>query len=551
MRAILVLLLLAIGGVAVADPKADKKDSKKAEKKAAAKDDKKDEKPVVAAAPEPPGPDDAKAVAVLERIVAGPDAASRKAAIEELGELAPTAYRAIGAWVERPHQTEQATRRAVLLEIKAAVPDKTGKFSAPVRQTGKELAADDEVDWLKALLALEPTDGLGEVIGDVAAIRALSGTRDIRAARVLFAIAFGEDTIIYRDEVGRYIRRMEPYSVPALTREAQTGKNFDRRRYANWQLERLDRQDPLKALAAAAGDEALLVAVLDVFRETRLREAVHAVWTRVNDDSPRVRAAARAAWKDYITGPPPPPAPRKKLQLAGGKQTKKEKPLWLTYRELADTELRRAANTLLGEDYKIEDETNVEAEEDDPRPKKVEKIDLPEVTKRLYDYFDAERGKQQTAQWAAAKAKADAGDLPTAVAMIDRLIAANPDRAGKAEMAAVYATWAKQLEEKQQWADAAAAYSKAHGLDPAHAAAQQRLAAHHHALGKSLESQGKDGGPDYRRAAAISPDYAPAQRAAARVDAAGRPTWMLFAAVFAGALALALFGIAVVRRRAA
>src|SRR5262249_46284025 len=143
-------------------------------------------------------------------------------------------------------------------------------------------------------------------------IRALAATKDPRAASAILDIAFAEDTMIYRDECGRYLRKMEPYSVPALTRESQAAKDPERRRYATWQLERLDRQDPLKALSSAAGDERLTIAVLDAFRETKLREAVHAVWTKVGADSPAVRAAARAAWMDYITGPPPPPAPRKK-----------------------------------------------------------------------------------------------------------------------------------------------------------------------------------------------------------------------------------------------
>jgi hypothetical protein len=524
-------------------------DAKKADaKKSATADAKKPAEP--APAPRAPGPDDAAATAVLGKIATGPDTAARKAAIDELAKLAPTAVEALGAWVLRPHETEQADRRKVLAEIKAAVPDKAGKFAAPQRQTGKELKADDEVDWLKALLELDPTmTGVGEVISDVAAIRALAATKDLRAAALIFDVAFGEDAIIYRDECGRYLRKMEPYSVPALTRESAAAKDPDRRRYATWQLERMDRQDPLKALAAAAGDERLTIGVLDVFRETRLREAVHAVWTKVGADSPAVRAAARAAWKDYITGPPPPPAPRKKLSLPGGKLTKKEKPLWLTYRELADNELRQASNDLLQTNYELTDETNLD---DKPETNKVEKIDLEAVTKQLYDHYDGERAKKETAQWAAAKAKADAGDLPAAAAMLDRLIAINPERAEHAEMAAVYARLAKQLEDKQQWAEASAAYSKAHGLDPKAADANARLAAHHYALGKALETQGKDGGPDYRRAVALAPSYAQAQTAAERTTrGAGRPTWMLFAAIIAAAAAMGLFGAAMLRRRAA
>ena len=88
--------------------------------------------------------------------------------------------------------------------------------------------------------------------------------------------------MIYRDECGRYLRKLEPYSIPYLT-EQSAGRN-DRKRYATWQLERIDRQEPTKALAAGAGDEQVTLAILDVFRTTKIREAVHAVWGKVNDD---------------------------------------------------------------------------------------------------------------------------------------------------------------------------------------------------------------------------------------------------------------------------
>src|SRR5699024_6968197 len=99
--------------------------------------------------------------------------------------------------------------------------------------------------------------------------------------------------------------------------------------YSNYQLERLDRQEPSKALAAANADENLTIAILEVWRATKHREAVQAVWGKVNADSARIRAKAREAWRAYVEGRPPPPAPMKKLMLPGGKLTKKEKPLWL------------------------------------------------------------------------------------------------------------------------------------------------------------------------------------------------------------------------------
>jgi hypothetical protein len=180
-------------------------------------------------------------------------------------------------------------------------------------------------------------------------------------------------------------------------------------------------------------------------------------------------------------------------------------------------------------------------------------VDLEELTGRLWAYYDAERAKQDATQWAAAKQKAASGDVAGATQMVDAMLTVNPERGGpgeRAEMAKLYLTWGKQLEAGKHWGDAAAAYSKAHGLDPQGAAANDALAAHHFTLGKSLETAGKDGGPDFRRAVALKPDYAPARTAAREVAVGRHPVWMLYAAAAAVVAAMLLFAVAMVRRRA-
>jgi hypothetical protein len=508
----------------------------------------------VAGAEPAPGPDDPAALALLDKIAKSPDAATRTQAAAELTKLAPRTVAALGTFLARKHEATIEDRRKALEQIHAQVPDKTGRFVALERKSAKEEKADDDLDWLAGLLALDPaTPGLGEVIADDAAIRALATTKDVHGAQLVFDTAFGDDTIIYRDECGRYLRKMHPYSIPPLLIESQA-KNYDRKRYANYQLERLDRQEPGKALSAAAGDEALTIAILDAFRTTHYREAVHAVWSKVAADSPRVRQAARDAWMAYVTGPPPPPAPKKKLQLPGGKLTKKEKPLWLTYRELADNELRKAANELLHEDYALEDPTLDDSDDDKPwRKKKTVKVDLEDLTKRLLAYYDEQRAKREAEQWATAKTVGDKGDLPGAAAAFDRLLAASPDagtREGRVELAKLYLKYGKQLEGQNKWADASAAYSKAHGLDPKGATANDALAAHYYTLGKALDAQGKDGGPDFRRAIALRPDYAPAKSAEHEVETRDRPVWMLYTAVLAAIVAAGLFAFGMMRRRA-
>jgi hypothetical protein len=505
---------------------------------------------VVAATSGTASADPDPAAPILERIAKTTDPKALADAIAELAKVPPDA---LGTFLARKHEVSLADRKAALEAIHAAVPDKNGRFPQLERKTEKEEQADDQLDWLAGLVKLDPnTTGLSEVIADDAAIRALAARTDVHAAQLVFDAAFGDDTILYRDECGRYLRKMAPYSIPALIAESQS-KNFDRKRYATYQLERLDRQEPGHAIAAAAGDEALTIAVLDAFRTTHYREAVHAVWTKVNADSPRVRAKAREAWLAYITGPAPPPAPKKKLQLPGGKLTKKEKPLWLTYRELADNELRKAANELLGEDYPLEDPTLDDSDDEHPHRQKTVKVNLEELTKRLFDFYDDQRAKHQAEQWLAAKALAEKGDSAGATAAFDRLLAQSFELGTptqRAEMAEIYFTLAKQLEGKQQWADAAAAYSKAQGLDPKGPHGNDALAAHYFTLGKALDAQGKDAAAEFRRAIALRPDYAPAKAAEHEVATRGRPMWLLYVAAGAAALAAALFATGLLRRRA-
>jgi tetratricopeptide (TPR) repeat protein len=184
------------------------------------------------------------------------------------------------------------------------------------------------------------------------------------------------------------------------------------------------------------------------------------------------------------------------------------------------------------------------------KPKEV-KINLSEVTKELWDYYDKLRADVEAKQWAEADAKSKTGDLATATMLLDRLLAANPDHGSKAQMANVYLAYAKELEKKGTWGDAAAAYSKAHGLAPQASTAVDALAAHHYTLGKSLEAQGKDGGPDFRKAVALRPDYASAKEAAVRASGGSKPVWMLYAALLAMLGSAAMFGLAMLRRRRA
>ena len=186
---------------------------------------------------------------------------------------------------------------------------------------------------------------------------------------------------------------------------------------------------------------------------------------KVNADSPRVRAAARAAWMAYITGPPPPPAPKKKLQLPGGKLTKKEKPLWLTYRELADNELRKAANELLARGLPARGSDARRPRRRAGSKKKTVKVDLEDADQAAVRVL--RRASAPSTRASSGPRRRRRPTRATSPARPRCSIACsppNPDaRRARARWRRSTSQCGKQLEGKQQWADAAAAYSKAHG----------------------------------------------------------------------------------------
>jgi tetratricopeptide (TPR) repeat protein len=474
--------------------------------------------------------DAARATELLGQIQGG--SGDRAALVQELAAVAPRAVPAIQAFLVRTRTSTVEERRAVLKAIEASVPDKTGKFETPSRQKANEVRADDELDWLAALGKADAAlPGLGETFADVAALRALGASKLTGAAQVILEVGFAEDTMIYRDECGRRLRAMAPYSLPPL-HVASQAKDKALSRYATYQLERMDRQEPGKAMSATAADEDLRVLLLQAFGTAHHREAVSAVLGAIDDDAPRVRKAAREAWMSYLTGPRPPPAPKKKLVLPGGKLADKETPLWLTWRELAAIELKRTAEDVLG---------SVFTEDQD--------VDLVALSNELFAYHDGERAKRDGAAFDAAKEVALKGDLVAAGAALDRVLAANPELAQRADAAPIYLQLARTHEKAGTWLDAATAFGKAYGVAPTGPEAVDAQAGREYALGKALEAAGKDGSANFRRAVALKPDYAPAKAAAAKdLPRQSRP-WLLYSAAVGLSLAIGFFVVGLRRRR--
>ena len=161
----------------------------------------------------------------------------------------------------------------------------------------------------------------------------------------------------------------------------------------------------------------------------------------------------------YITGPPPPPAPMKKLVLPGGKLTKKEKPLWLTYRELADNELRKARNELLHDRLSDRRSDARRQRRRDRARRRTSRIDLSAVTQAAVRLLRRASAPSRTAtQWTGREGEGRQAATSPARRGDARSPARREPRAhGSArEMAASTSRYAQEARGRQsKWADAA------------------------------------------------------------------------------------------------
>ena len=251
---------------------------------------------------------------------------------------------ALHAIVLRSTLTSAGAYRSVLSRIGAALPDRRGRFPADAKA----------VDWLAALRRLDPT-ALGarsasayrETLVTLVFAHALAATKNTEAATTLLRLAYRHGGV-FRDECGRLIRAMGDYAVPSLVRAGLIDDPVAYRivRYAGYQLDRMDRARPKRALASQ--QPALVAELLHAYGEARTPSAVGAVVALTKSEQPGIRAAARWATLRYLTGKKP-QVRKRKLKLAGGRRSEVAQPLYLSYRQLAFHELaRRYAQALQG-----------------------------------------------------------------------------------------------------------------------------------------------------------------------------------------------------------
>ncbi len=465
---------------------------------------------------------------VKERITELASAKSKEdrlRAVAALAKLGPDAIPALEEHLKRNHKSSEATRRQILSSVGAAVPDKTGRFKNPKRQTEASKKKADEFDWIERLAKMPSKAGLSDVLVDVAIIRALAAMKSPDAGRVILDLAFSEKGLIYRDECGRYLRKMSPYSLPALIHGSQSRKNSSMKRYTNYQLERLDRQEAHKAILSATTED-LKIAVLTAYAKSQYREAVFAVLDEVDNVAPRIRKAARDAWMEYATGREPRKPPERKLVLPNNKLSAGKKPLWLDHRVLAETAIRARLKKLTGK------RTNRNSS-------------LEALTKELFAFYDTKRNQTLLLDFDAALALAKAGKPEQATPIFDRILAQNPEFEKRGDMVAAYMAQAESLESAGKWKDASIAYGKASAIAPDNQQANAALKKHHLARSKMSGTSGQEA----KAARELAEEIEVVDTASPAAAPAGESKILLFAGLGAMAAALLLLLVGLSRRR--
>ncbi|WP_434415081.1 hypothetical protein [Nannocystis pusilla] len=358
--------------------------------------------------------------------------------------------------------------------------------------------------------------------------------RTDEVVEVLLAAAYLHEST-FRDEVGRAIRRLGDPALPGLLRrsvrpplpadegEAQVVKDsvaYRTAEYAGYQIDRMDRAHPRKALQAVSDDPARLAELLAAYGMVRSGDAAGPLLDFVDAAIPPVREAARQAFLAYVTGPAP-RAERKLLRFVGGGTG--ESAAQLTYRDLARIAImsRIASNhpELAEPDCRSAPKDSVIAEACEAQPER--------LARAYFQRLDDGRRERERAEIAAALREPDRA---AAIAILDRLLADDPGLSARAELVPTYEQAAAEAAAAGDLALGARLWRKSAALLEDVRARPRRRAAGAGAPGRG-RPRGHRGGPAHaaghrRRAGAGGPGAADAphrQRRAAGHRGDGDP----------------------------
>jgi hypothetical protein len=373
--------------------------------------------------------------------------------------------------------------------------------------------------------AAELATARAEAMEIVAIMRAIAATRRLDAVEPLFSLAFQLDGV-FRDECGRQIRSMDSFAVPELVRlmhrdDTKQQRFAKQRRYASYQLDRMDRARPSKAIATAP-DDRVKAEIIHAYGETRALDAVESVLNQVDSPAHRVRREARWTWLRYVTGKAPPPAPKRKRKLPGGHAESEEKPDYLTYREIALLALQKQLQA-------------INDEPPDPNASAKQLTDL------LFDYYDQKHAAEWNDLFEGAHAKEARGDLKGATDDYGWILAHDPGYARRAEMAPAFTRYADSLRDEGDTGRALGFWRQA--IDLAPNGSDARYAAARVALydGQEAVAHGHADVGAFRRALALDPSLDEARRGLRRAEALqARRRWLQLGEALAAALALGL-----------
>lgn len=481
----------------------------------------------------------------LTRQLESTSAEERLAAARKITDLPPAGLPLYIERLQRPRITSPAAFRQLILETWAQVPNPEypakgelwmkkpeppwKPLPAKLRPKGQPRPRrppphdPEQVEWLTALNALDLEgnpdlralpDRMAvrtEALEIVAFLRALAATGQAEAANAIFEFAFQHEGV-FRDECGRIIRSMGSVALSTLIRRIHLqGKGTGKQnRWALWQLDRMDRARPAKALATAP-DDRVRAEILHAYGEVRSIDAVGAVLAHVDSPSRQVRRAARWAWMQYVAGPLPPAPPLRKRKLPGGKEESEAKQDYLSARELATLSLERELAALgPGNDGGPATGSPMfqDRKPDEPiRPERAQQL-----TNVLFAYYDTRHAAAWEEQLRAAQAQQSAGDLEGAVREYRQILLYDPFHERRGEMAEAFLTLGERRFAAGDYRAAATYLQQGVALapDPAKTRPAQAKLEFLEGLCKIASCQA-DPGP-FRRALELDPQFAPARK---------------------------------------
>ena len=394
--------------------------------------------------------------------------AARSAPLDQLATIADALARTpaelwpqVEATLLADRKARKADYKALLAIIGGDVPNRYGHFELAWKRAHGHTVQLSE-DWYGDLLALPPAR-VGKLFRGIyrdcvvtaALLRAAAAigrepARTDGVVEALLAAAYVHEGT-FRDEVGRAIRKLGEPAIPGLLRrslspslpadekqaaEIKASDAFRRAEYARVQLDRMDRLHPPKAIAAVRDDPRLLADLLAAYAITRPEEAAAPLLEHVDAAIPGVRRAARASFLAYVSGPPP-RSERKTVRLLGGRTT--DAPARLTYRDFARLAIRERITAeqpdLLEPECRPITQEGQRDRECEAQPER--------LAAAYFARVEQARAAREQARVDDALAQPDRA---TTVAMLDELLADNPELGMRDQLVPSYEAAADEAE---------------------------------------------------------------------------------------------------------